>query len=55
MNTLEKNIDAFDDEDDEIIETIVINVDPGQTFMRLDKYISHHLKNITRNSIQNAI
>jgi hypothetical protein len=37
MNTLEKNIDAFDDEDDEIIETIVINVDPGQTFMRLDK------------------
>jgi 23S rRNA pseudouridine1911/1915/1917 synthase len=55
MNTLEKNIDAFDDEDDEIIETIVINVDPGQTFMRLDKYLSHHLKNISRNRIQNAI
>ncbi|MCP9765871.1 RluA family pseudouridine synthase [Lacihabitans soyangensis] len=55
MNTLEKNIDAFDDEEDEIIETIVINVDPGQTFMRLDKYLSHHLKNISRNRIQNAI
>lgn len=55
MNTLEKNIDAFDDEDDDIIETIVINVDPGQTFMRLDKYLSHHLKNISRNRIQNAI
>ncbi len=55
MNTLEKNIDAFDDEEDEIIETIVINVDPGQTFMRLDKYLSHHLKSISRNRIQNAI
>jgi 23S rRNA pseudouridine1911/1915/1917 synthase len=55
MNTLEKNIDAFDDEEDDIIETIVINVDPGQTFMRLDKYLSHHLKNISRNRIQNAI
>jgi 23S rRNA pseudouridine1911/1915/1917 synthase len=55
MNTLEKNIDAFDDEEDDIIETIVINVDPGQTFMRLDKYLSHHLKSISRNRIQNAI
>ncbi|MBP8156356.1 MAG: RluA family pseudouridine synthase [Leadbetterella sp.] len=55
MNTIEKNIDAFDDEEDDIIETIVINVDPGQTFMRLDKYLSHHLKSISRNRIQNAI
>lgn len=55
MNTIEKNLDAFDEDDDDIIEKIIINVDPGQTFMRLDKYLSHHLKNVSRNRIQNAI
>lgn len=41
-------------EDDELYEHLNLTVDPGQTPLRLDKYIGHHT-NSSRNKIQNAI
>lgn len=55
MSTFDETKADFEEEDDEFIENLQIKVDPGQSFMRLDKYLSHHLKNISRNRIQNAI
>ncbi len=54
MNNQEQNSE-FLEEEEEYIEKIEIKVDPGQTLMRLDKYLSLHLKSISRNRIQNAI
>lgn len=51
----QQSTENFDDEEEEYIEQVDITVDPGQTPMRLDKYISFHVKNISRNRIQNAI
>lgn len=55
MNKIDENIADFEEEDDDFIENLEIVADAGQTMMRLDKYLSHHLKNISRNRIQNAI
>lgn len=55
MSTFDETKADFEEEDDEFIENLPIKVDPGQSSMRLDKYLSHHLKNISRNRIQNAI
>lgn len=44
-----------DDDNDDLYEHRVIKVDAGQTMMRIDKYISFHSKNTSRNRIQNAI
>jgi 23S rRNA pseudouridine1911/1915/1917 synthase len=52
---MNQNTEIFEDDDDELIEYYKISVDPGQTPMRIDKYLSHHLKNISRNRIQDAI
>ncbi len=52
---MDQSKDQFDDEEDNLIEYYKIQVDPGQTLMRLDKYLSHHLKNVSRTRIQNAI
>ncbi len=55
MSTFDETKADFEEEDEEFIENLQIKVDPGQSTMRLDKYLSHHLKNISRNRIQNAI
>jgi 23S rRNA pseudouridine1911/1915/1917 synthase len=55
MSTFDENKADFDEEEEDFIENLEISVDPGQSSMRLDKYLSHHLKNISRNRIQNAI
>jgi 23S rRNA pseudouridine1911/1915/1917 synthase len=51
----EDQISEFLEEEEEYIEQIDIHTDPGQTPMRIDKYLSLHLKKISRNRIQNAI
>jgi 23S rRNA pseudouridine1911/1915/1917 synthase len=51
----EDQISEFLEEEEEYIEQIEINVDPGQSLMRIDKYLAGHLKKISRNRIQNAI
>ncbi|AEI50823.1 RluA family pseudouridine synthase [Runella slithyformis] len=43
------------DEEDEMYEHHRIVADRGQTLMRLDHYLKHHLSNITRTKLQNAI
>ena len=43
------------DDDDELYEHQRITVDKGQIMMRLDKYLPHFTKNISRNKIQNSI
>lgn len=55
MSTFDENKADFEEEDEEFIDNLQIVVDSGQSMMRLDKYLSHHLKNISRNRIQNAI
>lgn len=47
-------MDDFEEEE-ELFEHLNLQVDPGQTAMRLDKYLSLHSKNVSRNRIQNAI
>ena len=48
--------DIFDsEEEDELFEHQRIVVDKGQVSMRLDKYLPHFTKNISRNKIQNSI
>lgn len=42
-------------EDDELYIHKVIDVDAGQTPMRIDKFLSNHFKNSTRTRIQHAI
>ncbi|WP_341227368.1 RluA family pseudouridine synthase [uncultured Arcticibacterium sp.] len=49
----EKHIED-DLEDDELYEHLNLTADPGQTPLRLDKFIGHHT-NSSRNKIQNAI
>ncbi len=44
-----------ENEEDELYEHYRIDVDKGQALMRVDKYLIHHLKNTSRNRIQNAI
>lgn len=50
-------IQEFEDEEesDELYEHFRIEADKGQTLMRLDKFLPHHLKRASRNKIQNAI
>lgn len=55
MSTIDENKADFDEEEEDFIENLEITADPGQTPMRLDKYLSLHLKSISRNRIQNAI
>ncbi|NBB18737.1 RluA family pseudouridine synthase [Runella sp. CRIBMP] len=43
------------DEEDELYEHHRIVVDRGQTLMRIDQYLKHHLSNVTRTKLQNAI
>lgn len=55
MSTFDETKADFEEEEEDFIENLQITVDPGQGMMRLDKYLSLHLKNISRNRIQNAI
>lgn len=48
------NIDN-EEEEDELYEHQRIVVDKGQITMRLDKYLPHFTKNVSRNKIQNSI
>lgn len=50
----ENQMPAADDED-ELYEHHRIVADRGQTLMRLDQYLKHHLSNVTRTKLQNAI
>lgn len=54
MDNFNENID-INEEDDELYEHFRVVADKGQTLMRIDKYLIHHLKNASRNRIQNAI
>ncbi len=43
------------DDFDEFFEHYRIDVDPGQTMLRIDKFLNDRLPNVTRNRIQGAI
>jgi 23S rRNA pseudouridine1911/1915/1917 synthase len=43
------------DEEEEFYEHHRIVADRGQTLMRIDHYLKHHLSNVTRTKLQNAI
>jgi 23S rRNA pseudouridine1911/1915/1917 synthase len=43
------------DEEEEFYEHHRIVADKGQTLMRIDHYLKHHLSNVTRTKLQNAI
>jgi 23S rRNA pseudouridine1911/1915/1917 synthase len=44
-----------DEEDEELFERFRIDVDPGQSNLRIDKFLSDKLPNVTRSKIQGAI
>lgn len=52
---MNENQEEILDEEDELFEHFRIVADPGQTAMRLDKFIAQNSKNISRNKIQDAI
>lgn len=41
--------------DDELYEHFSLKVDKGQSLIRIDKFVTNHIPNISRNKIQNAI
>jgi len=45
----------FLDDSDELFEHYRIKVDPGQSLLRIDKYLQDRLPNVTRNKIQSGI
>lgn len=47
--------DDFDPEGSDLFEHHKIEVDPGQSAIRLDKFVSDKIANATRNRVQNAI
>lgn len=51
---IENKEDILQD-DDELFEHFRVVADPGQTAMRLDKFLAQNSKNISRNRIQEAI
>lgn len=50
-----ENQTPLTDDEDELYEHHRIVADRGQTLMRLDQYLKHHLSNVTRTKLQNAI
>ena len=44
-----------DDQDDELFEHHRIIADPGQTLIRIDKFLMDRLPNVTRTKIQSGI
>jgi 23S rRNA pseudouridine1911/1915/1917 synthase len=55
MRMIEEQDNIESEEEDELYEHQRIVVDKGQIMMRLDKYLPHFTKNISRNKIQNSI
>jgi 23S rRNA pseudouridine1911/1915/1917 synthase len=49
-----ENLDVFDEKDEGLYEHFRIQVDPGQALMRIDKFLTNRLENISRNRVQNA-
>jgi 23S rRNA pseudouridine1911/1915/1917 synthase len=47
--------DPYQDDSDELFEHYRIKVDPGQSLIRIDKFLSDKLPNASRNRIQNGI
>lgn len=47
--------DPYQDDSDELFEHYRIKVDPGQSLLRIDKFLSDRLPNTSRNRIQNGI
>lgn len=50
---MEENTDQFDD-NSELYEHHRIVADPGQTLLRVDKFLGYHIANVSRNKIQQA-
>lgn len=47
--------DVFESEDAELYEHLRIEVDKGQSLLRIDKFLMNRIENTSRNRIQNAI
>jgi len=52
---LENQLPPNEDEEEEFYEHHRIVADKGQTLMRIDHYLKHHLSGVTRTKLQNAI
>jgi 23S rRNA pseudouridine1911/1915/1917 synthase len=52
---LTETIPDIEQDDDELFEHFSLTADPGQSQIRLDKFLSIHVKNSSRTKIQNAI
>lgn len=52
---MQENNPYLTEEDEELYEHHRIVADKGQTLMRIDHYLKHHLSGVTRTKLQNAI
>ena len=54
MDIQNNPLEVNDDDDQELFEHYRFDVDPGQSLLRIDKYLMSHIENATRSKIQRA-
>jgi 23S rRNA pseudouridine1911/1915/1917 synthase len=52
---MSEELDLPEQEEQDLFEHLRINVDKGQSLLRIDKFLMHRVENASRNRIQNAI
>src|SRR3954463_12201415 len=52
---MSQDVEAYEQEEQDLYEHLRIVVDKGQSLLRIDKFLMHRVENASRNRIQNAI
>lgn len=52
---MNQDVEAYEQEEQDLYEHLRIVVDKGQSLLRIDKFLMHRVENASRNRIQNAI
>ncbi|PJJ84388.1 RluA family pseudouridine synthase [Mucilaginibacter auburnensis] len=52
---MNQDVEAYDQEEQDLYEHLRIVVDKGQSLLRIDKFLMHRVENASRNRIQTAI
>jgi 23S rRNA pseudouridine1911/1915/1917 synthase len=52
---MNQDVEAYEQEEQDLYEHLRVVVDKGQSLLRIDKFLMHRVENASRNRIQNAI
>ncbi len=52
---MDQDVEAYEQEEQDLYEHLRVVVDKGQSLLRIDKFLMHRVENASRNRIQNAI